>query len=443
MKTIIQEHKNAGDKGIYSVCSANRHVLEASMKQARMDESLLLVEATSNQVDQFGGYTGMKPLDFKNYVISIADEYDFPTTSIILGGDHLGPNVWQQQPPGVAMENALTQIEAYIQAGFTKVHLDASMPLGDERIKAGAPLDPLLVARRSAELCEVAERASSKYQAPKNKPVYVIGTDVPIPGGAKESLKKVRITPVNEVEEILRYTEEAFKEKGLEEAWRRVIAVVVQPGVEFGDQEILAYDPEKARSLSGFIADHPEIVYEAHSTDYQAPAALLNMVRDHYAILKVGPWLTYAFREAIFSLAIIENELSGLKKSFIPSNIIKILEQVMTDDPGYWERHHHGTEGERAFARKYSFSDRIRYYWPQKSVWLALDTLLNNLHHTPIPISLLSQYLPYQYQAVRSGQIKDQPLEIIHHKIMQVLSVYSEAANMKGNNIYKTNINEN
>ena len=61
---IVANNSKVGAKGMYSVCSANAAVLEACFRQAREDESILLIESTSNQVDQEGGYTGMKPGDF-------------------------------------------------------------------------------------------------------------------------------------------------------------------------------------------------------------------------------------------------------------------------------------------------------------------------------------------------------------------------------------------
>jgi D-tagatose-1,6-bisphosphate aldolase subunit GatZ/KbaZ len=102
----------------------------------------------------------------------------------------------------------------------------------------------------------------------------------------------------------------------------------------------------------------------------------------------------------------------------------------MQDNPGYWSKHYHGDKQQKAFARKYSFSDRIRYYWPQKPVANALDLLLNNFHSKPIPLSLIDQYLPVQYQGLRSGQITNNPYDLIHHKIMEVIKVYSTATGM-------------
>lgn len=56
-------------------------------------------------------------------------------------------------------------------------------------------------------------------------------------------------------------------------------------------------------------------------------------------------------------------------------------------------------------ARVYSFSDRIRYYWPDAEINAAIDTLMDNLSVKPIPLPLLSQYLPYQFTQFREGMI--------------------------------------
>ena len=84
--------------GIYSICSAHPFVLKAAMQQSQDDSSHLLIEATSNQVNQFGGYTGMTPPQFVEYVFGIAQECGFSRSRILLGGDHLGPHVWQDLP---------------------------------------------------------------------------------------------------------------------------------------------------------------------------------------------------------------------------------------------------------------------------------------------------------------------------------------------------------
>lgn len=421
---IIEAQKRGKAVGICSVCSANRYVLEAAMLEAKPDGTELLIESTSNQVDQFGGYSGMTPADFVAYVSGICNKMNFPIKRVILGGDHLGPNVWRHQPAEQAMNLAKDQIRAYVEAGYTKIHLDASMRLADDAGDGHSPLSAECIAERAAELCAIAEQTSSRNQT---KPLYVIGTEVPIPGGAQEPLAELTPTSVADLQKTIELTRTAFYRKNLTAAWERVIAVVVQPGVEFDDSQVIDYDRMKARPLSQLIENHTHLVYEAHSTDYQTREKLKEMVADHFAILKVGPALTFAFREAVMALALMEQEYLAFKNRGSASNILAVIETAMQENPKYWQKHYHGNPTELQFARKYSFSDRIRYYWPHPEIDAALKKLITNLKENPLPVSLLSQYLPNQYWAVRRREIRNDPEDLIHHKIGEILKDYAYA----------------
>lgn len=131
--SLIERHKQGNATGIYSVCSAHPLVLEAAIKQAAQDNQLVLIEATSNQVNQFGGYTGMTPKDFAEHVFTLAEHLKFPVENIVLGGDHLGPNCWQHLPANQAMEYSEQMINDYVLAGFKKIHLDCSMSCADDQ----------------------------------------------------------------------------------------------------------------------------------------------------------------------------------------------------------------------------------------------------------------------------------------------------------------------
>jgi D-tagatose-1,6-bisphosphate aldolase subunit GatZ/KbaZ len=409
---IVKAQKNGEAKGIVSICSAHTWVLNASMQDTT---GTLLIEATCNQVNQFGGYTGMNPVGFVHYVRKIAQENNFPFENIILGGDHLGPSVWQLESAESAMEKAERLIQDYVKAGFLKIHLDCSMPLGND--PQGA-LDVKRSAERTARLVKVAEQVGNEHLR------YVIGTEVPIPGGATEHEEDVIVSKVKNIQETIAITHEALLNQGLEDAWNRVIAVVVQPGVEFGDDFILPYRPDNAKELSNFIATQP-LIFEAHSTDYQTPKALKNLVRDHFAILKVGPGLTFALREAIFALAMMENELIPIQSR---SNIISVLEDVMVKKPEHWVKYYHGDAHEQAFKRKYSLSDRIRYYWAEPKVQRALGIMIMNLNQQPLPITLLKQYAPDLLKIDNIADIST-PKGVIITKVKNVLDDYNQACN--------------
>ena len=105
----ILQNRQAGMKyaGIPSFCTANELVIEACLRQAQRFDDYVLVEATANQVNQFGGYTGMLPADFRDFVYAIADRNGFDREKLILGGDHLGPLTWQNEPEESAMAKSV------------------------------------------------------------------------------------------------------------------------------------------------------------------------------------------------------------------------------------------------------------------------------------------------------------------------------------------------
>ncbi|MEC5341341.1 tagatose-bisphosphate aldolase subunit GatZ [Brenneria populi] len=415
MKQIIDAHKKGLDIGICSVCSAHPLVIEAALRFDLGSNRKVLIEATSNQVNQFGGYTGMKPADFRQYVISIADAVGFPQERLILGGDHLGPNCWQNEPAECAMEKSRTLIAEYVRAGFSKIHLDASMSCADDHV----PLQPEVAANRAAELCRVAEEVATPAQ--KARLTYVIGTEVPVPGGEASAIKEVHITRPSDAERTIKLHHAAFNQAGLSEAIGRIIGLVVQPGVEFDHSSIVHYEPAKAVNLSRFIESTP-IVYEAHSTDYQTRTAYRALVKDHFAILKVGPALTFALREAIFALASIEQELIFPEER---SQVLPVIEQVMLDEPIYWKKYYRSEYSQALVDIHYSLSDRIRYYWPNSRITSAIEKMMNNLKNTDIPIGLISQYLPKQFERVLAGTLPIDPKELIIDKIQDVLRDYA------------------
>jgi D-tagatose-1,6-bisphosphate aldolase subunit GatZ/KbaZ len=418
--SVVQRNRRNEPVGICSVCSANPWVIEAAMCQAVEDQSAVCIESTCNQVNQFGGYTGLTPSQFAAFVRSIAARIGFPEQRILFGSDHLGPYPWRSEPSKAALEKAAGLVRASVQAGYTKIHLDASMACADD----SQPLAGEIIAARAADLCQIAEKESSAYSP---KPLYIVGTEVPTPGGETGPGLPPAATRVEHVRTTLENFRSAFFERGLGAAWERVIGLVVQPGVEFGDASVFEYDRNHARPLRQCLPASPALVYEAHSTDYQPPLALGQMVEDHFAILKVGPWLTFAFREAVFALSQIEREWMRNRRGAEISQVPEALDQAMLSNPAHWNSYYHGDETELHLARRYSFSDRSRYYWPEPAVERELQKLVANLSAAPPPLTLVSQYLPEQYDGVRTGAIRNQPSALIQDRIRKVLRIYSHA----------------
>lgn len=418
VQSLIAAHRRGENVGLYSVCCSNEQVLLAAMQVARRYDTVLLIEATSNQVDQFGGYTGMNPAQYRDYVLQLARTQDFPSERLILGGDHLGPNAWQRRPAAEAMAHARELIAAYVAAGFHKIHLDCSMSCADDP----TPLPDEIVAERSAELARIAERTAAEAGLPP--PVYVIGTEVPVPGGEASLAGGLAVTRPEAAARTLEIHRLAFQAPDLAPAWERVIAMVVQPGVDFDHSSVHHYDPQAAAELSGFVERQPRIVYEAHSTDYQTEASLHALVRDHYAILKVGPAATYAYREALFALAAIEDELLPPAQR---SDLVETLDRVMRERPAHWRNHYSGDERQLRLLRGYALSDRCRYYWGEPEVQTAVERLVANLQALPPPTILLSQFMPEQQREIEAGRLAPEPLALIRHRIFGRLAEYARA----------------
>ena len=435
---LVEANRHGHAVGLPSVCSADRFVLETAMAQARRDETVVLIESTCNQVNQSGGYTGLRPAGFRALVAEVAAQQHYPFAGVILGGDHLGPYPWRHEPAAQAMAKARELVHAYVLAGYTKIHLDCSMRLADDPGAPGDPLSDETATARTAELAAVAEEAGGGLAAGQPAPLYVIGTEVPVPGGEQAAQAGPAVTAVAHARRTHELCERAFAGAGLQRAWKRVVALVVQPGVEFGDDVVFDYARSPAtRELSDAVARLPHLVFEAHSTDYQTPAALRALVSDHFAVLKVGPALTFAVREALFALAAVEDELFGAPPeawaSIRPSHLRQTVERVMAEHPEHWRAYYSGDEAALRVARGFSYSDRIRYYWPQSDVRDAVQRLIANLAERPVPLTLLSQYLPDQARAVRDGSLpaRPSPRELIRHKVLTVLDGYAGACGMR------------
>lgn len=418
LSDIATWRQRAGSKGIPSICSAHPMVIEASMLHALARGEHLLVEATCNQVNQDGGYTGMTPADFRVFVEKIAEKTGFPLDRLILGGDHLGPNPWKNLPADEAMAKACTMIHAFARAGFTKLHLDTSMGCAGEPVA----LPDAVTAERAARLASVAEAALVGSHGVQ--PVYIVGTEVPIPGGAMEELDVLEVTKPEAALKTVEVHREAFEAAGVASAFSRAVGAVVQPGVEFGNHNVIAYEPEKAAALSATLAGMPGMVFEAHSTDYQTRDALRRLVLDGFSILKVGPGLTFALREAFYGLDRVADFLFPGKRR---ETLLDTVERVLTAEPKNWEKYYHGTADEQRLQRHFSYSDRIRYYWPHPEINAAVSDLFAILDGVEIPETLISQYLQASYTAVREGRVKPQAEALALAAVDHVLEDYFEA----------------
>lgn len=427
LQQMMERRRKGEICGIPSYCSANELVLEQALKRAKALNTPTLIEATANQVNQFGGYTGMVPKDFYDMVHHLAKKIGVEENMIILAGDHLGPLTWQNLPEKEAMENSIELVYQYARAGFTKIHLDTSMKVADD---SEGLLSTETIARRGAILYQAAMKGYEELKAEKPeamRPVFIIGSEVPIPGGAQEEEDSLAVTSPAAFKDTVATYQRVFEQEGIAQGMDDVIAVVVQPGVEFGDEQVFLYDHDAAVDLCAALKEYPQVCFEGHSSDYQSPECLKKMVEDGIAILKVGPALTYGLREALFALSFMEKELVPEDRQ---AHFMETLEKVMLENPSNWQKHYHGDEKQLALARKYSFSDRARYYIGLPEVVASMNKLFDNLREYRIPMNMLHQYMPASYQKVRDGIISLDPRELALDGIQIFMSDYEYAVGL-------------
>jgi D-tagatose-1,6-bisphosphate aldolase subunit GatZ/KbaZ len=425
LKTILAANRRGEHKGVYAVCSVNRHAIRAALRQARRDRWPVLIEATAQQVNPAGGYSGMTPADFAGLVYREAAAVDLDPGGVMLGGDHVGLRPWAHLPAGAAMGQALRLVKALVAGGFAKLHIDATTPVGDDPREPDGSLPMEYIISRTVDLMTAAESAAQRQGV--RPPLYVVGSDVPAPGGATGAAGMGAISMSAQIEDVLAATRNALAHRNLTALWPRIVAIVARTGADFSSRTVQPYEVARTRQLAAFIETHPGLVYEAHSTDFQTRPSLQAMVANHFAILKVGPWLTYTFRDTVYRLAGIERELLGARKTVQLSHLAETLEAAMTDDPQHWQQHYRGSADDLKWLRVHAYSDRIRYYWTYPGPAAALQRLFANLRRFPPPDGLIEAHLPAAYPAVAAGGLAPEPEALIDHQLAAVIDTYAAA----------------
>ena len=377
LRDVIAQNRGGQSIALPSVCSAHPDVLRASLVLAESLDKALIVEATSNQVNQFGGYTGMGPVEFLSYVREIAQKAGCDVDRVTFGGDHLGPQAWRHEPADSAMAKARNMVAAYARAGMTKIHLDCAEGCAGE---AEHPGDEVSAARAS-ELADVVLSSAPDSEAID----FIVGTEVPPPGGARDH-EGVKPTDPAAARTTMHVHLGAFSDLAAE----RIVGLVVQPGVEFGVWDVDHLSQERNDALRAVLDEFDGLAYEAHSTDYQRVDTYRRLAGMGFAVLKVGPALTHAYRQAIYALDHLA-DTPGLALTR-KASVRETAEEIMVADPTFWRKHYTGDELLLRQARHFSLSDRIRYYWPRPELMEAVKALREGLVEKTIRRPVLSQF---------------------------------------------------
>lgn len=411
---IIKANRFDGGPALPSVCSAHPDVLAASLLLAEHLDRRLLIEATSNQVNQHGGYTGQTPARFIAGVRALARTHGVAAERLLFGGDHLGTQAWKSLPADDAMVEAEAMIGAYVKAGFTKIHLDCSEGCAGEP----ATLSDGPAATRAARLAGAAENAADDPEALR----YIVGTEVPPPGGARRDDEPIKATPPARAIATLDAHADAFAKQGLQAAFARVRGLVLQPGLEFAPEHVEHFRRDSPDHLSAMLTDHSALCFEAHSTDYQHPSVHADLARRNFAILKVGPALTFAWREALYALSHIDLWYNG------GAHVAEVMEAIMLEDTSGWNTHYHGDETRRRIMRHFSYADRIRYYWAHPEAIKAVDALKRRIDRCALPTPLLEQYLPAETLEIADGLSLSPAMNLLLAHVQRALHPYFRTA---------------
>lgn len=243
-----------------------------------------------------------------------------------------------------------------------------------------------------------------------------------------EELEELQVTSTQDAAETVAIHKQAFADLGQSAVYDRVAGLVVQPGVEFGNANVIRFKPEAAADLSGWRPQADHLVFEAHSTDYQPDTALRELVRGGFCILKVGPGLTFAMREAFYGL----DRIAGiLIAEYEDGALMHAMEQIMLSSPENWEGYYTGPDREKYVQRHFSYSDRIRYYWADPAAQAAVDGLFEALGDRHLPEPLISQFLPRLYDDVSANRLEPTARNLTIATIRKALLPYSKACSLE------------
>lgn len=405
LRDTIARNRAGHAAAIPSVCSAHPEVLAASLRLAEALDRPVVIEATSNQVNQDGGYTGMTPAGFIAFVHGLARDTGTDPARITFGGDHLGPQAWRKLPAEQAMAKAHVMVADYVRAGFGKIHLDCSEGCAGEPAQLG---DAVTVAR-SAELARTCAGAGDAGRL-----LYVVGTEVPPPGGARTDEEgDIPATSPGSARATLDAHLAAFEGLG------EIGGLVVQPGVEFTPMHVHHLPMDRDPGLKEAIAHAPGVCLEAHSTDYQHDAAYPRLARLGFAFQKVGPALTFAWRQALYALDSLRPIAGWGEPVVFPA-----MEALMLAEPGYWQGHYHGSAEDQRLARHVGLADRIRYYWPHPQARAAVAALLGDLEARRLPEPLLWQAFPEPVLALAEAIPGPRPQALLQAAVQAMLRPY-------------------
>lgn len=386
IKVIINCRKQGkADVTLLAVCPNSEAVLEAAVKSAALNRSVMLFAATLNQVDLDGGYTGWTPMTFVNKMHAYAKKYSwdgflYPCL------DHGGPwlkdkDTLNQLSYEQTFKNVKRSIEACVLAGYALLHID---PTVDRTLKPGKAISMEHVVNRTVELIGFAEKIRESHHLPDLS--YEVGTEE-VHGG---------MVDLSNFERFISLLRDRMKQAHLSHAWPCFF--VAQVGT---DLHTTTFDFQAANAIYQKLYPQGSLA-KGHYTDW------VENPKDYPGSgmggANVGPEFTAEEFQALKDLSHKEIALLRKRKDLKPSGFMDVLKRVVIES-NRWKKWLQPEETGLNFdaLRKdrqlWLLQTGSRYIWTVQSVLNARQRLYSNLVGT-IPD-------PHQYVVDRIVDVID------------------------------------
>lgn len=350
---------------LLAVCPNSDAVLEAAVRSAARNRSVMLFAATLNQVDIDGGYTGWTPAMLVGRLHELAAKYqwDGPLYACL---DHCGP--WLKDRHTLdhlsfeaTMQAVKDSLSACLKAGYALLHID---PTVDRTLPPGESPALESVVSRTVELILHVEEVRSAHHLPKVS--YEVGTEE-VHGGLVE-LDRFRC--------FLRELKVQLAAVGLGEIWP--CFVVAQVGTNL---HTTAFDPSAAAKLHEIVSPMRSLI-KGHYSDW------VENPQDYPATgmggANVGPEFTSEEYLALSQLEMKERALVVTRPELQPSGMMLALQSAV-EQSGRWRKWLQPGEESKALSelpvarREWLYQTGARYIWTDAGVLAARKQLYTNL----------------------------------------------------------------
>ena len=365
IKTLIL-HKERGHKPItlLAVCPNSSAVLEAAVKAAVKNRSIMLFAATLNQVDIESSYTGWTPVEFVRQMNAFAQRYKW-SGSLYPCLDHGGPwlkdlHTLEKLSYAETMKKVKDSIAACVLAGYKLLHID---PTVDRTSLPDEPFNLEIIVDRTVELIGHAEEIRTKSGIPRL--AYEVGTEE-VHGG---------LVDIDQFSQFLALLKHKLRDHSLAHCWPCLF--VAQIGT---DLHTTRFDPNSAQRLYQVLAPNGSMV-KGHYTDWVKNPE--EYPRSGIGAANVGPEFTAEEFNALTALE--KRERDWINNTHIKaSNMIETLQKVVVDS-GRWRKWLLADEVSKEFnelpetRRDWLLKTGSRYIWMDKTVVAARERLYKNL----------------------------------------------------------------